>query len=80
MFGLKPSPAILGATIKYHLSEHSTSQAETINVLENDLYVDDLATGTDSEDKIMNLYKPTKEAMAKAGFHLRKWKTNPFRV
>ena len=55
VFGLKPSPAILGATIKSHLSNCSESEPEVIKVLGNYLYVDDLATGTDSEDEAVSL-------------------------
>ena len=80
VFGLKPSPAILGAAIKHHLSKYSTSKPETTKVLENDLYVDDLATGTGSEDNTMRLYKSAKEVMNQGGFNLRKWNSNSPRV
>jgi hypothetical protein len=36
-------------------------------VLENDLYVDDLATGTDSEDEAVSLFKSAKSVMSKGG-------------
>ena len=50
-FGLKPSPAILGSTIRHHLSNCSETDpgSRVIKVLEDDRYVDDLATGTESE-------------------------------
>ena len=80
VFGLKPSPAILGATIKHHLSKYSTSEPKTTKVLENDLYVDDLATGTESEDNTIRLYNSAKEVMNKGGFNPRKWNSNSSRV
>ena len=80
VFGLKTSPAILGATIKHHLSHYSMSDPETAGVLENDLYVDDLATGTEYEDKAITLYKSANDVMMNGGFNLRKWKSNSSRV
>lgn len=46
VFGLKPSPAILEATVEHHLLQHSMSEPENTKILE-----DTLMTGTDSEDK-----------------------------
>ncbi len=80
VFGLKPSPAILGATIKHHLLQHSRSEPEITKVLENDLYVDDLATGTETEDKAIALYNSAKEVMSRGGFNLRKWRSYSSRV
>ncbi len=82
VFGLKPSPAILGSTIKHHLSNCSKSDPESrvTKVLEEDLYVDDLATGTDSQEEAINLYKSAKSVMKKGGFNLRKWNCNSSQV
>jgi hypothetical protein len=57
VFGLKPSPAILGSTIRHHPSNCSKSDPESRvkKVLEEDLYVNDLATGTDSEEEAIQL-------------------------
>ena len=49
-------------------------------VLENDLYGDDLATGTESEDNTIRLYNLAKEVINKGGFHPRKWNSNSSRV
>ena len=48
-------------------------EKETTKVLENKLFVDDLATGTESEDNAIRLYKSAKQVMNKGGFNLRKW-------
>ena len=45
---------ILGATIKHHISECSPREPEVIKALENDLYIDDLATGVESEDEALH--------------------------
>lgn len=42
----------------------------------NDFYVDDLLTGTDSEEDATKLYKELVLVLAKYGFPIRKWKTN----
>jgi hypothetical protein len=78
VFGLKPSPAILGATIKHHLLQQSISKPKITKILEDDLYVDDLATET--EDEAIRLYNSAKEIMSRGGFNLRKWKSNSSRV
>lgn len=75
VFGLKPSSAILGATIKNYLSNCLESEPDVIEVLKNDPYevlknypyVDGLATGTDSED--ISLFKLPKGVMRKGGFN-----------
>ena len=77
VFGLKPSLGILGATIMHHLSKYSTSEPKA---LENDLYVDDLATGTESEDNTIRLHKSGKEVVNKGSFNIRKWNSNSSRV
>ncbi len=57
VFGLKPSPVILGSTIRHHPSNCSKSDpaSRVKKVLEEDLYVNDLATGTDSEEEAIQL-------------------------
>ena len=35
VFGLKPSPSILGFTIKHHLAKYSQSETKLVEVLEN---------------------------------------------
>ena len=48
MFGLHPSPAILGVVIAHHLSKFREPQPDLVEQMENSLYVDDLVTGTHS--------------------------------
>ena len=47
VFGLHPSPAILGATIEHHLSKYRETQP---NLKRKTLYVDDLVTGAENVD------------------------------
>jgi hypothetical protein len=75
VFELKPSPAILGATINYHLKKHKETEPEAVQALQ-DLYVDDLPTGAASEEKAFEIYESTKRVMKCGGFNLPKWKSN----
>ena len=76
VFGLRPSPSILGFTIKHHLAKYSQSEPKLVEVLENSFYVDDLITGEDSVEESFQIYKGSKQIMATGGFNLRKWHSN----
>ena len=76
VFGLRPSPSILGATIKHHLELYRRSEPELVELIEKSLYVDDLVSGELNEDRVYEIYEKSKKMMAEGGFNLRKWKTN----
>ena len=78
VFGLRPSPAILGSTTRHHLDAQISEEfkAELIERLKNSLYVDDLVTGEENEAKALDLYSRSKSIMKRGGFNLRKWNTN----
>ena len=76
VFGLRPSPAILGETIKHHLELHRQSDPEIAELLANSLYVDDLLTGESGDDEALAIYKRAKKIMSEGGFNLRKWRSN----
>ena len=76
VFGLRPSPSILGATIKHRLRLFEQSEPEMAKLLKDSLYVDDLTTGEENDTKTFNVYKKSKEILAKGGFNLRKWHSN----
>ncbi|PFX11054.1 hypothetical protein AWC38_SpisGene25514, partial [Stylophora pistillata] len=71
-----PSPSILGATIKHHLRLYKQSEPEMAEMLEKSLYVDDLITGTETDEEALVVYKKSKQIMAEGGFNLRKWNSN----
>ena len=77
VFGLRPSPAILGSTIRHHLDAQLSEEfyMELIKRLKNSLYVDDLVTG-EANNKVLELYSKSKSIMQRGGFNLRKWNTN----
>lgn len=76
IFGLHPSPSILGATIKHHLRLLKQDEPEIAQLLEESFYIDDLVTGEDDDQKAFVIYQKSKEMMAKGGFNLRKWRSN----
>ena len=49
MFGLRSSPAILGATIN-HLEFYKETHPETVKTIKDSLYVDDLVSGASKDD------------------------------
>ena len=75
MFGLKPSPPILGKVIEHHLSKYEESEPAVVNELKN-LYVDDFASSFENDDVAFETYKTAKEIMQEGNFNLRKWNTN----
>ena len=77
VFGLWPSPAILGAIVTHHVHKyHHDKEPEMCHCIEQSLYVDDLITGAKSTDDAFKLYKTAKTLMSDGGFNLHKWKSN----
>jgi len=76
MFGLRPSPSILGATLTHHLDSYKERYPEVVELIKNSLYVDDLLAGAGNVQEGFEMYQQSKELMAKGGFNLRKWNSN----
>ena len=76
LFGLRPSPSILGATIAHHLRLYKQSEPEMAALLEKSLYVDDLLSGAGDDERALEIYHKSKRIMADGGFKLRKWNSN----
>ena len=76
LFGIRPSPSILGATIAHHLRLYKQSESEMAALLKKSLYVDDLLSGVGDDEKALEIYHKSKKIMADRGFNLRKWKSN----
>ena len=74
-FGLKPSPSILGATIKQHVSLFQEESPEVVKILSR-LYADDMSCSVKSNAEALEIYQTSKDILLKGGFNLRKWKTN----
>ena len=69
VFGLRPSPSILGATLTHHLDAHRDSHVELVELIKKSLYVDNLLTSADNVQEGFELYQDSKELMAKGAFN-----------
>ena len=79
VFGLRPYPTILGATITYHLDKFKEKHPETseiVDMIKDSLYVDDFVSGEDCEEKALKMYTEAKSIMSQGGFNLRKLNSN----
>ena len=76
MFGLRPSPAVLGSAISYHLNKYSKQYTPLVQSIADSLYVDDLIAGANSVEQGFYLYKKSKEIMVVASFNLKKWNSS----
>ena len=73
-FGNKGSPFLLMATIKHHLSTLTPSKA--VNELFENLYMDDLVSGCDTEKDAVSIFNDAQSIMNEAGMVLTKWGSN----
>ena len=76
VFGLRPSPAILGSVISHHLSKYRQQYPDVVGAIESSMYVDDLIAGAANAQDAYNLYVKAKSIMAEGNFNLRKWNSN----
>ena len=72
-FGIIASPFLLAAVIDYHLQSFGTNIAE--NIKEN-IYVDNVITGTKSVQEALKLYNESKKIFEGAAMNLRDWMSN----
>ena len=76
VFGLRPSPAILGTVISHRLGKYQSAQQELIQFIRDSFYADDLITGGESIEDAFRIYQVAKQTLADGGFNLRKWDSN----
>ena len=70
VFGLRPSPAILGSVISHHLNKYKSQHRELASEIKNSFYVDDLISGGATIDDAFRIHTVAKQTMAQAGFNL----------
>lgn len=75
-FGITSSPFLLAGTIKVHIEKFKESHPQAVEILNQDLYVDDLTSGENSLKGAFELSKQVTEIVSKANMKLRKWQTN----
>ena len=76
IFGLRSSPAILGAVLSHHISQYCSKQPDIAKKLKESFYVDDLITGTSNVQTALDFCLQSKQIMAAGGMNLCKWKSN----
>ena len=72
-FGIISSPFLLGATIESHLETYDNELASN---LKDDIYVDNVITGTNNIESAVNLYHEAKSIFHEASMNLREWVSN----
>ncbi|KFM63037.1 hypothetical protein X975_02648, partial [Stegodyphus mimosarum] len=75
-FGVTCSPFILACTIKHHIDKYKNSNFKTFEMLNSNLYVDDLFSGATTVEEALNLSNEAVKILAEGGFNLRKFETN----
>ncbi|GFY32781.1 DUF1758 domain-containing protein [Trichonephila clavipes] len=76
LFGLRPSPYLLAATLKHHFKKYREQYPHTFELLNSSIYVDDLICG---QNDVPNALRTTLECLqifSDAGMLLRKWRSN----
>ena len=76
LFGLGPSPFLLGGVIQHHLNICRPDYPETVPEIERGLYVDDLLSGGQTVEKAREIKDTAREIFGKASFQLHKWNSN----
>ena len=75
IFGLKPSPFLLGATILHHLKNYDQDSL-AVNILSKKRYVDDVIAGGDSAEGLFEPVWEAKQICQEAGLPLGKFRSN----
>ena len=72
IFGVTSSPFLLNGTIRHHLSKYLSCCQQFVKRLLEDLYVDDVTSGTKTIEQRKEFYEKAKSTLSEAGFDLRK--------
>lgn len=75
-YGMTSSSYLSIRTIQQLLKDEGTEHPLAASSIENQIYVDDILLGADSEDDAINLQKDVINLFNKGGFSLRKWSSN----
>ena len=76
LFGLGPSPFLLGGVLEYHFDSWAQRYPEEAERLRRSFYVDDLLTGGQNEQQTKARKEIAQEIMSDATFKLHKWHSN----
>ena len=76
MIGLSASPFVHGSTMKHHLERYKKDQPETVMVLKQSMYDDDVIGGGDNTEYAKKFKENIIKIFNEAGFKLHKWHFN----
>ncbi|GBN00606.1 hypothetical protein AVEN_167529-1 [Araneus ventricosus] len=76
LFGLRPSPYLLAATIKHHFQKYKEQYPHIFDLLNSSMYVDDLIGGRNDVPDALRTTLECLQIFSDAGMLLRKWRTN----
>ncbi|GFX71529.1 integrase catalytic domain-containing protein [Trichonephila clavipes] len=76
LFGLKPSPYLLAATLKHHFKKYREQYPHTFELLNSSIYVDDLICGQNDVPDALRTTLECLQIFSDAGMLLRKWRSN----
>ena len=80
LFGLAPSPFLLGGVLECHLETWAVRYPEEVERLRRSFYVDDLLTGGTDVQQTQTRKKIAQEIMRDATFELHKWNSNQLQL
>ena len=76
VFGVNSSPFLLVSTVRKHVLSQPNLDAETLEMILKQLYVDDLLGGADTREKAVKAVTEVKETFADARMKMTKWLSN----
>ncbi|GFU88216.1 integrase catalytic domain-containing protein [Trichonephila clavipes] len=76
LFGLRPSPYLLAATLTHHFKKYREQYPHTFELLNSSIYVDDLICGQNDVPDALRTTLECLQIFSDAGMLLRKWRSN----
>ncbi|GFX73792.1 integrase catalytic domain-containing protein [Trichonephila clavipes] len=76
LFGLRPSPYLLAATLKHHFKKYRQQYPHTFELLNSSIYVDGLICGQNDVPDALRTTLECFQIFSDAGILLSKWRSN----
>ena len=80
IFGATSSPSVVNFCLKKTAMIEEQQNSEVANVIDRNMYVDDLMKSTEAAAEAISLADKVSKQLNKGGFHLTKWCSNDRRV
>ncbi|XP_062534710.1 uncharacterized protein LOC134203894 [Armigeres subalbatus] len=75
-YGTKPAPYLATRTLQQLAEDEQLQFPMAARAVKKDVYMDDVLTGTNTEDEAVELRTQLDSMLSKGGFSLRKWASN----